>query len=69
MKMVKKSQEKRLNQDLLYAGAHTQTIQKLQQQIQEYQTLLGANMQRENKLMYFLYILKRKGFKIQEVFD
>ena len=26
-------------------------------------------MQRENKLMYFLYLLKRQGFEIQTVFD
>ena len=35
----------------------------------EMQEELDYGKQRENKLMFFLYILKEKGFPISEVFE
>ena len=37
--------------------------------IQEMQEELDYGKQRENKLMFFLYILKEKGFPISDIFE
>ena len=53
--------------------AHVQALLQengdLQQGVRELQEELDYGKQRENKLMFFLFILKEKGFPISEVFE
>jgi hypothetical protein len=44
-------------------------IEELKELIEEMQEELDYGKQRENKLMFFLFVLKEKGFPISEVFE
>jgi len=43
--------------------------QELKTLIDEMQAELDYGKQRENKLMFFLFIMKEKGFPVSEVFE
>lgn len=44
-------------------------LQELKELVEEMQEELDYGKQRENKLMFFLFVLKEKGFPISEVFE
>ena len=46
-----------------------QENEELQNAIEELQDDMAYGKQRENKLMFFLYILKQMGYPISEVFE
>ena len=44
-------------------------VKQSEEQIQELNTEINYGKQRENKLMFFLYILKEKGYPVSQVFQ
>lgn len=48
---------------------NSQELDQLRDLIDEMQEELDYGKQRENKLMFFLFVLKEKGFPISEVFE
>jgi hypothetical protein len=50
-------------------GAISDELQEMRDLVEEMQEELDYGKQRENKLMFFLFVLKEKGFPISEVFE